>query len=233
MEPIRILIVDDHTLFREGVLAILKGEADFDAVGEAATGREAIQQAERLSPDVVLMDIQMPDMNGIEATQAILRAQPNARIIMVTMLEDSEFLLAAMRAGARGYILKGADKQQMLQSIRTVAGGQAIFGPAVADRLAEFFLDARAPSRQAGTAKIFPSLTDREHEILDLIAAGKNNQEIANQLHIVVKTVSNHISSIFSKLEVADRAQAIVLAKDAGLGESGVRDIGSSPKFGR
>jgi DNA-binding NarL/FixJ family response regulator len=220
MEPIRVLIVDDHTLFREGVLAILKGDAEIEAIGEAATGREAIQQVSLLSPDVVLMDIQMPDMNGIEATQAILESRPHIGVIMVTMLEDSDFLFAAMRAGARGYILKGAEKQEMLQSIRAVADGQAIFGPAVAERLSDFFREAKLLSKRERMAKVFPELTDREYEILDLIATGRSNQEIASQLHIAVKTVSNHISNIFNKLEVADRAQAIVVAKNSGMGKA-------------
>lgn len=219
MEPIQVLIVDDHTLFREGVVAILKGAADIEAVGEAATGQEAIQQAALLSPDVVLMDIQMPDMNGIEATQAILESQPHIGVIMVTMIEDGDFLFAAMRAGVRGYVLKGADKQEMLQSIRAVADGQAIFGPAVANRLSDFFREAQLMSKRERMAKVFPELTDREYEILDLIATGISNQEIASRLHITVKTVSNHISNIFNKLEVTDRAQAIVVAKDSGMGK--------------
>jgi DNA-binding NarL/FixJ family response regulator len=146
METIRVLIADDHTLFREGVQAILKGAPDVDAVGEASTGQEAIQQAGQVSPDVILMDIQMPDMNGIEATRAILKSRPDIGINMVTMLEDDDFLFAAMRAGARGYVLKGADKVEMLGSIRAVAEGQAIFGPAIAARLTSFFQDARIVS---------------------------------------------------------------------------------------
>jgi DNA-binding NarL/FixJ family response regulator len=139
---------------------------------------------------------------------------------MVTMLEDDDFLFAAMRAGARGYVLKGADKVEMLGSIRAVAEGQAIFGPAIAARLTSFFQDARIVSKRKGDTKIFPELTDREHEVLEQIALGRNNQEIADRLHISVKTVSNHISNVFNKLQVADRAQAIVLAKDSGLGKS-------------
>jgi DNA-binding NarL/FixJ family response regulator len=219
MEPIRVLIVDDHTLFREGVLAILKGAADVEAVGEAATGQEAVFQAGQLSPDVVLMDIQMPDMNGLVATQEIVKAHPQIGVIMVTMLEDADFLVAAMRAGARGYVLKGADKQEMLQSIRAVAAGQAIFGPAVASRLSDFFRQGHVLPKRGREAGLFPELTDREYEILDLIASGKSNQDIAGQLHIAIKTVGNHVSSIFNKLQVADRAKAIVMAKDAGLGE--------------
>ena len=220
MNPIRVLIVDDHTLFREGVLAILNGAQDIEAVGEAATGQEAIQQAGQLSPDVILMDIQMPDINGIKATRQILEAHPQIGIIMLTMLEDDDSLFAAMRAGARGYVLKGADKVEMLQSIRAVAEGQAIFGPAVADRLTEFFREVRSSSSRDQRERVFLDLTDREYEVLDHIAQGESNQEIANQLHISVKTVGNHISNIFNKLQVADRAQAIVLAKDAGMGKT-------------
>lgn len=218
MEPIRVLIADDHTLFRDGVCAILKAAPDIQAVGEAATGREAIRQAVNTAPDVILMDIQMPDMNGIEATQSILKLNPNIGIIIVTMLEDNDSLFAAMRAGARGYVLKGADKAEMLRSIRAVANGEALFGPAIADRLVEFFQELQVAAGKQVAPKAFPELTDREHEILDLIARGNNNQEIASHLHISQKTVSNHISNIYNKLQVADRAQAIVRAKDAGLG---------------
>jgi DNA-binding NarL/FixJ family response regulator len=217
MDQISVLIVDDHKLFREGVQAILKGVPGVEVIGEAATGREAIEQSETLSPDVILMDIQMPDMNGIQATEAILSKRPEAGIIMVTMLEDGDFLFAAMRAGARGYVLKGAGKEEMLTSIRAVADGQAIFGPAVANRLSSYFREVHITTRRESNNKVFPELTDREYEILDHIARGQNNQEIANQLHITVKTVSNHISNIFNKLQVVDRAQAIVKARDAGM----------------
>lgn len=219
MTPIRVLIVDDHTLFREGVLAILNGAQDIEAVGEAATGQEAILQVDQLSPDVILMDIQMPDMNGIKATRQILDAHPQIGIIMLTMLEDDDSLFAAMRAGARGYVLKGADKVEMLQSIRAVAEGQAIFGPVVADRLTDFFREVRSSSSRGQRNRVFLDLTDREYEVLEHIAQGRSNKEIADQLHISVKTVGNHISNIFNKLQVADRAQAIVLAKDAGMGK--------------
>jgi DNA-binding NarL/FixJ family response regulator len=214
MKPIRVLIVDDHTLFREGVLAILKGAAEFEAVGEASTGREAVEKAAILSPDVVLMDIQMPDMNGIEATRRILADQPRIGIIMLAMLEDDDSLFAAMCAGARGYILKGADKAEVLRTVSAVAGGQALFGPAIAGRLTGFF------QRGGGTETAvvpFPDLTDREREVLALIAQGADNSEIAARLQISGKTVSNHISSIFNKLQVANRAQAIIKARDAGI----------------
>lgn len=206
MDVIRVLIVDDHALFRDGVNAILKAAADVEAVGEAANGREALQKVEVLMPDVVLMDIQMPDMTGLEATKRILRNFPEIGIIMITMLEDDDSLFAAMRAGARGYLLKGADKAEMLSRIRAVAKGEAIFGQAIASRLAEFFRQVNSTSEEQEGVKTFPELTNREHEILELIARGHNNQEIANQLHITVKTVSNHISNIYNKLRVADRA---------------------------
>jgi DNA-binding NarL/FixJ family response regulator len=214
-KPIRILVVDDHNLFRQGLIALLKSAPETAVVGEAGTGAEAIAQAQALTPDVVLMDIQMPDMNGIEATRRILAKQPGVGIIMLTMLEDDNSLFAAMCAGARGYILKGADKAEVLYTITAVAEGQALFGPAIASRLTTFF----QKGGQMETAVIpFPDLTDREREVLALIAQGLNNNDIAARLHITGKTVSNYISSIFNKLQVADRAQAIVKARKAGLG---------------
>jgi DNA-binding NarL/FixJ family response regulator len=212
---VRILVVDDHKLFREGLIALLNGTDETAVVGEAGSGAEAIAQAQALAPDVVLMDIQMPDMNGIKATRHILDDQPDVGVIMLTMLEDDDSLFAAMRAGARGYILKGADKAEVLRTVRAVAEGQALFGPAIASRLTTFF----QKGSQLETAIIpFPELTDREREVLSLIAQGLSNNDIAVRLHISNKTVSNHISSIFSKLQVADRAQAIVKARESGLG---------------
>ena len=218
MTTIRVLIVDDHTLFREGLSAILMNVPDIDVVGEASTGREAIIQVETLIPDIVLMDISMSDMNGIQATQQILADGPDTGIIMLTMLEDNDSLFAAMCAGARGYILKGADKAEVLKTIRGVADGEALFGPKIAARLTSFFQNSGGMAHRNEIAPPFPDLTDREREVLELIAAGENNQEIARKLHISVKTVSNHISSIFNKLQVSDRAQAIVKARSAGSG---------------
>ena len=215
-QPIRILVVDDHKLFREGLTALLNGTAATAVVGEAGTGAEAIAQTKATAPDVVLMDIQMPDMNGIEATRRILADQPDVGVIMLTMLEDDVSLFAAMCAGARGYILKGADKAEVMQTVTAVAEGQALFGPKIASRLTTFF----QKGAQVETAVVpFPDLTDREREVLRLIAQGLNNSDIAAQLYITSKTVSNYISSIFNKLQVADRAQVIVKARDAGLGE--------------
>ncbi|HEX9923385.1 MAG TPA: response regulator transcription factor, partial [Anaerolineae bacterium] len=204
--------------FRDGLTAILMNVPDIEAVGEAGTGREAVTQVETLAPDVVLMDISMPDLNGIEATQQILAVKPDTGIIMLTMLEDNDSLFAAMCAGARGYILKGADKAEVLKTIRAVANGEALFGPAIASRLTSFFQNTGGGAHQNEVAAPFPDLTDRERELLELIAQGENNQDIAQRLHISAKTVSNHISNIFNKLQVADRAQAIVKARQAGLG---------------
>ena len=215
MQPIRILVVDDHQLFREGLIALLNGAAETEVVGDACSGAEAVAQTNALLPDVVLMDIQMPDLNGIVATRRILAAHPQTGVIMLTMLEDDDSLFAAMCAGARGYILKGADKAEVLRTVTAVAGGQALFGPTVAGRLTTFF--QRDPGTEP-TVPPFPELTDREREVLTLIAQGANNSEIAAQLHISNKTVSNHISNIFNKLQVADRAQAIVKARDANIG---------------
>jgi DNA-binding NarL/FixJ family response regulator len=219
MNRIRVLIADDHVLFREGVRAILKSVPDIEIVGEAGTGRAALTLASDLAPDVILMDIQMPDLNGVEATRLILQTQPNVGVIIVTMLEDDDSLFSAMRAGARGYVLKGADKAEMLKSIRAVAGGEALFGPAIAARLLNFFQDNKPQLRKVPIEDVFPDLTDREREILDCIARGDTNSEIADQLTISLKTVRNHVSSIFSKLQVVDRAQAVIKARDAGLGE--------------
>jgi len=218
MNPIRILIVDDHALFREGVHAILKAVPDIEIVGETGTGEEAITLASNLKPDVILMDIQMPDLNGVEATHRILQKQPEIGIIIVTMLEDDDSLFSAMRAGARGYVLKGADKAEMLKSIRAVAEGEALFGPAIATRLLSFF-DKNPMPLDESLPPPFPDLTEREQEILAFIARGNTNTEIAEQLSISLKTVRNHVSNIFNKLQVTNRAQAAIRARDAGLGE--------------
>ncbi len=212
----RILVVDDHKLFREGLIALLDAAPETAVIGEAGTGAEAIAQTKALAPDVILMDIQMPDMNGIEATRRIVANQPGVGVIMLTMLEDDDSLFAAMCAGARGYILKGADRAEVLRTVAAVAEGQALFGPAIASRLTAFF---QKGGQMEAAVSPFPELTDREREVLSLIAQGLNNNDIAARLHISSKTVSNHISNIFNKLQVADRAQAIVKARDAGLGQ--------------
>lgn len=213
-EPITVFIADDHRLFRDGLLALLDTASDIAVAGEAATGDEAAALVEQLQPDVVLMDIQMPGMNGIEATRRITAASPHVGVIIVTMFEDDDSVFAAMRAGARGYILKGAGQEEVARTIRAVAQGEALFGPAIAARLMSFFSGPRPPA----PAEAFPELTAREREVLDLIAAGHSNEAIAARLVVSRKTVRNHVSNIFTKLQVAGRAEAIIRARDAGLG---------------
>ena len=214
MEPLRVLIADDHPLFLHGIRALLGATPDFEVVGEAKTGEGVIALAETLQPDIILMDIQMPGVNGIEATRRILHTSPQIRVLMVTMFEDETSIFTAMRAGARGYVLKDTEKAEMLRAIRTVGSGEAIFSPAIASRLIDFF----AAPRPALPPHAFPELTEREREILDLIAQGHTNLEIASRLVLSAHTVRNYVSNIFSKLQVADRAQAIIRARDAGLG---------------
>ncbi len=214
MESIHVFIVDDHVLYREGVRKMLSVAPDIEIVGEAASGDEAIAQVLTLQPDVVLMDLKMPGVNGIEATRRILYASPRIGVLVLTMFETDETVFAAMRAGARGYLLKDADQEEVLRAVKAVSRGEAIFSPAIAERLIHYF----AALRPAAADLAFPELTEREREILHLIAQGHSNTEIAQRLLLSIKTVQNHVSNIFSKLQVADRAQAIVRARDAGLG---------------
>ena len=211
-EPLRLLLVDDSVEFREGLRGLLDVQAGIEVVGEAANGQEAITLAGRLTPDVVLMDLQMPVMNGIEATRRIVGAMPHVGVLMLTMFEDDDSVFAAMRAGARGYLLKGARKAETVRAITAVAGGEAIFSPSIARRMIGFFQAARS----AATA--FPDLTDRERQVLAHIARGHANQEIADELGLSLKTVRNHVSAILAKLQVVDRAQAAIRAREAGLG---------------
>jgi DNA-binding NarL/FixJ family response regulator len=213
---IRVLIADDHPMYRNGLTTLVSSASGMTVVGEASTGDEAITLACSLHPDVILMDVQMPAVSGIEATRQVIRAFPDIRILVVTMFEDDHLVFTALRAGARGYILKDGDETEILRAIRAVAAGEAIFSPAIAERLIDFF----AHPWPNVPAHIFPELTDREREVLDLIAQGRTNSEIADRFFLSRKTVANHISSIFSKLQVADRAQAIVRAREAGLGHS-------------
>lgn len=218
-EKIRVLIADDHTLFRDGVRALFASAPDLELVGEAATGEEAVARAASLQPDLVLMDLQMPGidgmpgMNGIDATRQIVTTSPHIGVLVVTMFDDDHSVFSSMKAGARGYVLKGVNHAEMLRAIRAAASGEAIFSPAIATRLMDYFANIRPhPS-----LPVFPELTDREREILKLIAEGRKNAEIATELVLSPKTVRNHITNILSKLQVADRAEAILRAREAGL----------------
>ena len=211
-EVIRVLIADDHPVFRFGLRALLQGEAGMEIVGEATTGREAVEMALERKPDVVLMDLNMPELNGVEATRRIRAQAPQVAVLVITMFDD-DTVFAAMRAGARGYLLKGAEAEETLRAVRAVAHGEAIFSPAIADRIMDYFAHAPRLSSQV----VFPELTEREREVLTLIAQGLTNRAIAERLVLSEKTVRNHVSNIFSKLQVADRAEAIIRARDAGL----------------
>lgn len=217
MEPIRILIADDHPLFRDGLRVLLESVPDMQVVGETATGSEVLALALSLQPDLILMDIKMPELHGIEATRRILQGSPHIRILMLTMFEDDESVFAAMRAGARGYLLKGAVQEETLRAIRAVASGEAIFGPAIASRLMHYFAGMRSTGGSP-SAQFFPELTEREYEVLTLLATRKTNAEIASLLVLSPKTVRNHVSTILSKLQVADRGEAMRAAWAAGLG---------------
>ena len=217
MNDVTVLIADDHLPFRAGLRALLDSASDIEVVGEVGTGAEAILQAAKLQPDVVLMDLQMPGVSGLEATRRILHTSPHISILVLTMFEDDDFVFAALRAGARGYFLKGALKAEILRAIRGVSNGEAIFGSNIARRLMSYFAGIQQP--QAVPEYAFPELTEREREILNLIAHHHNNPEIAEQLGVTLKTVRNHVSNIFSKLQVVDRTQAILCARQAGLGD--------------
>jgi DNA-binding NarL/FixJ family response regulator len=216
---INVLIADDHVFYREGVRALLSNSPEITVIGEANNGDEVIVKAAELSPDIILMDLKMPGVNGIEATRRIIQQQAKIGILVITMFDDDDSVFAAMRAGARGYLLKDADKDELVRAIVAVQKGEAIFSPAIAQRMIQYF--GTSPARRSASQKTneFPELTERELEILDLIAQGHNNLVIANKLSLSIKTVQNYVSSILTKLQVADRAQAIVRAREAGLGK--------------
>ena len=219
-DSVRVLIAEDHPLFREGMRGRLERVADITVVGEAASGEEAVELARNLEPDVILMDIKMPGLNGIEATREILRSSPlGVGVLVLTMFEDDDSVFAAMRAGARGYLLKDSGGEGVVHAIRAVASGEAVFGAGVAERIMGFF---SAPRSSALPQRAFPELTEREEEVLSLVAKGKSNQQIARELFVSLKTVRNHVSNILLKLQVADRAQAVIRARDAGMGRDGV-----------
>ena len=219
-DPLRLLIADDHPAFRAGLRVLLESLDDFEVVGEVENGEQALDAAIELAPDVVVMDLQMPGLGGIEATRRLVTAAPHVRVLVLTMFEDESSVFAALRAGAHGYVLKGAGQQQLARAIAAVAAGESIFSPAIAVRVIEFF-------SRSGASRIplaFPELTDREREILDLIARGMANPEITRRLVLSPKTVRNHVSNILSKLQARDRSQAIVQAREAGLGMEDTND---------
>lgn len=210
---VRVLVADDHLVVRAGLAALLSTLPGIELVGEAADGREAVKEAQLLQPDVVLMDVQMPEMDGVAATRALREAVPATAVLVLTMFEDDATVLTAMQAGARGYLLKDVGQDELAGAIRAVAAGQAIFGPGVA---------ARVLSLASGSGPVapqpFPQLSDREREVLTLLASGLGTARIAERLHLSPKTVSNHLTSTYAKLQVTDRAAAIVRARDEGLG---------------
>jgi DNA-binding NarL/FixJ family response regulator len=212
-EPLRLLLADDHAHFRAGIRALLLTESDVAVEGEAATGEEAVERASALQPDVILMDVNMPGLNGIEATRHIVFGSPHIAVLVLSMFEDDDSVFAALQAGARGYLLKGAPKAEVIRSIRAVASGEAIFGPAIARRLMGYF----AAPRPTTPAHAFPELTERERNILSLLAQHHTNAEIARQLVLSEKTVRNYVSNVCAKLQVTDRAEAILRARAAGL----------------
>ena len=215
-EPIRILIADDHPLFRTGLRSLLESVPDTEVVGEAASGTEAVELARTLTPDVVVMDLNMPDLNGIEATRQIVQDTKDVHVLVMTMHEDDESVFAALRVGARGYQLKGAVQAETLRAIRAVANGEAILGPAIAARLQSYLTAPPA----ADPSDAFPQLTERELEVLRLLAERLSNAEIASKLFLSQKTVRNYVSGILAKLQVADRAEARLIARAAGLGDA-------------
>jgi DNA-binding NarL/FixJ family response regulator len=207
---IRVLVADDHAMVREGLRALISSMDGYQLVGTASTGTDAIREAILRKPDLLVLDIGFGDLNGIEVVRRLTKAAPTIKILMLTMYEDDESILGAVRAGALGYVLKGADPDDLLRAIAAVAAGEAIFGPGLARRALQALSTPREPA--------FAELTRREREVLELIASGLSNQAIAAKLGLSTNTISNHISSIFNKLQVGSRAEAIVRARSAGLG---------------
>jgi DNA-binding NarL/FixJ family response regulator len=214
--PIRVVVADDHPVFRDGLQVTLDDEPDIDVVAAAADGESAVTETIRHEADVVLMDLRMPGGGGVAATARLVAERPGVSVIVLTMSDDDDSVFAALRAGARGYLLKEAESDDILRAVRAVAGGEAVFGPRIADRVIAFF---SAAGLRGGSATPFPQLSDREREVLDLVARGCDNPTIARRLFLSDKTVRNHVSACLTKLQVASRAEAVALARDAGLGD--------------
>ncbi|HEY2549058.1 MAG TPA: response regulator transcription factor [Streptosporangiaceae bacterium] len=223
--PISVLLVDDHPLVRQGLRAVLSAEEDIMIADEAGDGRAAVELAAELQPDVVIMDLQLPGLHGIEATRQIVAGRPGIAVLVLTMFEDDDMVFSALSAGAAGYLLKGADGTDIITAIRAAAAGQAVFGAALAQRLRTWFAPGSHPQ-----AAPFPQLTQREREILDGVAAGLTNAQIGQQMFLSAKTVANNVSNILAKLQLAERAQAIVAARDAGLGRQAGRQGDGTPE---
>jgi DNA-binding NarL/FixJ family response regulator len=211
---LRVLVVDDHPLYREGLVTAISSMPGTEVVGEAADGQEAVDATAALTPDVVVMDLHMPVLNGVDATRLICERQPATAVLVLTMLEGDESVFAAVRAGARGYLLKGADRSEIARALDAVGHGEVVFSSAIAARVLGYFAGGRPDHGPTP----FPELTDREREILDLVARGLTNAEIARRLVVSDKTVRNHVSNVFAKLHVSGRAEAVARARDAGLG---------------
>jgi DNA-binding NarL/FixJ family response regulator len=216
-KPLRVLIADDHPIYRSGLRLSLSSMDGFEVVGEASNGEEAVAAAAALDPDVVVMDVNMPGLNGIDATRRITEADSGRAVLILTMFDDADSVFAAMRSGARGYVVKGSGEEEIVRAIRAVHEGQAIFSASVAARVISFFGSAQT----SAAPRSFPQLTDRERQVLEQIALGESNPVIAGRLGLSPKTIRNHVSNIFLKLQVADRSQAIVKAREAGMGRPG------------
>ena len=221
-EPVRVLIADDQTITRAGLRRLLESTTDLEIVGEATNGSEAVALAAQLQPDVILMDLRMPGINGIDATRRIHRESPHIGILVVTIFEDDTSVFPAIRAGARGYLLKDAEQSELLRAIQTVAAGGVIFSPGIAGRVLRYLADSS--SAMTPQPQIFDELTAREHDILELLARGYTNPEIAEHLGLTPKTVSNNISNVLLKVQATDRAKLMLMALEAGLGQRAAGD---------
>jgi DNA-binding NarL/FixJ family response regulator len=215
-DVVRVVVADDHPMFREGLIAALAAVPQVEVVGDAADGQQLLALVQRTEPDVVLTDLAMPELDGAAATRGILAESPNVKVIVLTMHEDDEAIFGALRAGARGYLLKGAEREQIVLAVLAVASGDSVYGDAVSRRIIDFFTGAQ----QSYTAQVFPDLTARERDILELVALGLGNHEIARRLVLSEKTVRNNLATVLAKLQVRDRAAAVAKARDAGLGDA-------------